>query len=341
MNKPLGQEKISGQAWEASRNIPDIPDMSLLVRWETATKTIKELAEENGWSKSEVSRRSEIAIGTFSQWYDGTYKGRWDTTTAKVERYIQSVENSKAVVSGLPELPEFLETPTSKQLFTAFTYAQMLPTMSVVTVGSGMGKSHAAREYKRKNPHVFHVEMSPSASKSEHMMMLKISESMNISIPNANKVEGAILKTVQKNGINALLIIDEAQNLSDPLINQLRHFQDVAECGLVLLGNDEATTPYAGSKLGAGQSPQIFRRIGHRMLKLAPCKGDIDIFVNAWGIKDPKAKQLAARIAMKPGALGTLRQTIFLASMIARGYGREITRDDMVAAWNNRGAGAL
>lgn len=340
MNVQLAQEPQTN-AWSLPRNTPDISDAGLMERWEKTTTSIRELAQKNQWSKSEIGRQADVATGTFSQWYDGKYNGRYDNVTAKLENFLASQMQSHSAVSAIPKVPGYIETPTARELRTAFMFAQAMPTIAVVTVGSGMGKSFAASEYKSKNPHVLHVELSPDATTSIHKMMLKIAEVMNLNIGSSSKVEAGILKALQKNGSNMLLIIDEAQNLNDELINQLRHFRDIAECGIVLLGNDETTTPYAGTKIVAGASPQIFRRIGHRFTRLKPTAEDIAMYVDAWGIKDKGARELAAKIAHKNGTLGTLKETIFAAAMIARGNDRAITAEDMKAAWDNRGAGFL
>lgn len=340
MSTTLAQDKLE-TAWDLPRNTPDIGDPDLMIRWENATRAVRDLAHENQWSKSEVGRQADVATGTFSQWYDGKYKGRYDNVTEKLENFLSSQKKSQSATSIIPQVPDYIEMPTAQNLQTAFMFAQAMPTIAIATVASGMGKTFAAREYKRKNPHVTHVELSPDAATTIHKMMLKIADVMSLQISNPIAVEAAIMQALQKSGRNALLIIDEAQNLTDAHINQLRHFRDIAECGIVLLGNDETTTPYAGTKMVAGASPQIFRRIGHRFTRLKPTSADIDLYVKAWGIEDEGARNLAAKIANKHGTLGTLKETIFAAAMIANGHGRAITGEDLKAAWSNRGAGGL
>ena len=324
--------------WDDPRAVPDIePD--LVARWQEATVQIRTVAAVEGWSKTEVSRRADIPLGTFSAWYDGTYKGRYDTQTQRIENFLASRGAALAITRGLPTAPGFLQTRVARELFTAFTYAQMLPTVAVVTIASGLGKSMAAGIFAATRPHVVHVTLSPSST-AAHTLKAEIAQEMGIECRDSSKIKRVITEALKRNGHHSLLIVDEAQNLSEDSINELRHFRDMASCGLVLLGNDEGRTPYA-TRDPRHASPQVTRRVGHRLNVLKPYGEDIDLVVSAWGIADPAANEIARKIAAMPGAFGTLSETILTAGMIAAGHDRDITAADLRSAWENRGAGGL
>lgn len=325
--------------WDAPRAIPENVDVAVKQRWIEATSALRQVAEAEGWSKSEAARRADIPLGTLSAWYDGTYKGRFDTTTARIENFLSSRAAAVELTRGLPMAPGFLQTRIARELFTAFTYAQMVPTMAVVTIASGLGKSMAASTFAATRPHVVHVTLSPSSA-SPHTMKQEIAQEMGIECRDGAKIKRVITEALKRVGHHALLIVDEAQNLSEDSINELRHFRDVAQCGLVLLGNDEGKTPYA-ARDPRHASPQVARRVGHRLNVLRPYKEDIDLVVAAWGLADPTAIELARKIAGMPGAFGTLSETVLTAGMIAAGHDRDITAADLRAAWENRGAGGL
>lgn len=314
-------------------------DAGILGRWSIATDEIRKVAAENGWSKSEVARRADIAIGTFSSWYDGTYKGRFDTTTQRVENFIEQLRDVSAAGTQLPKSPGFLQTRVARELMTAFTYAQMLPTIAVITCASGLGKSMAAQAYRGSRPHVIHVQLSPDEA-SPYVLKREIAEEMGIDCRDGNKLKRVITDALRRDGYHALLIVDEAQNLTEEGVNVLRHFRDKAQCGLVLLGNEEGRTPYA-ARDPRHASPQVARRIGHRLSIMKPYAEDIDQIINAWSLSDPDVRALAVKIAGMPGAFGTLSETIMAAGMIAAGHDRSITTADLRAAWENRGAGSI
>ncbi|WP_444453168.1 AAA family ATPase [Rhodobacter capsulatus] len=331
--------QVKQPVWEDPKGTPNIADADLRARWEAATRGLREVATTEGWSKSEVARRAEMPLGTLSAWYDGTYAGRYDTTTQRVENFLSSRAAAIETMRGLPVAPDWMQTRIARELVTAFTYAQMVPTMAVITVASGLGKSMTARTYAATRPHVVHVELSPSSA-SPHTMKYEIAEAMGIECKDGGKLKGMIAAALRRDGHHALLIVDEAQNLSEPSINELRHFRDVAGCGLVLLGNEEGRTPYA-SRDPRHSSAQVARRIGHRLSVMKPYDEDIAQFVDAWGLSDPEAVALAHKIGRMPGAFGTLSETIMVAGIIAAGNDREITAADLRAAWANRGAGVL
>lgn len=327
------------QGWEAPRSKPEIDDDALKARWTAATTGLQSVADVEGWSKSEASRRADIPLGTLSAWYDGTYKGRYDTTTARIENFLSTRNAALEMTRGLPVKPGFLQTRVGRELFTAFTYAQMIPTVAVVTIVSGLGKSMAASTFAATRPHVVHVTLSPSSS-SPHTMKQEIAQEMGIDCKDGAKIKRVITDALTRVGHHALLIVDEAQNLCEDSINELRHFRDMARCGLVLLGNDEGKTPYA-ARDPRHASPQVARRVGHRLNVLKPYKEDIDLVVAAWGLADPAAIELAKKVAAMPGAFGALEETVLTAGMIAAGHDRDITAADLRAAWENRGAGGL
>lgn len=339
MNAQTKPEAMPKGQWAKPKSEPKIDDVDLKFRWQIATQKIADLAQENLWTKSEVARRAAIAIGTFSGWYDGTYNGRYDTTTLKIENFLASVVAADKAAAAIPVDPGFVQTRIARELFETFTYAQTLPTVSVVTIRAGIGKTCAAQQFQAVRPHVFHVTLSPS-SRSPYMMMVAIAQVLGLSTASPIQIEADIIAALKRDGFNALLIIDEAQNLSEDCINQLRSFRDLAGCGLVLLGNDEATTPYATRDVKHA-SPQVSRRVGDRLSVMKSYDDDIQLFMDAWGIEDPEVRAVGAAIARKPGAIGALAETIKAGSMIARGMDRGLTDGDLRAAYQRRGGGAV
>ncbi len=297
------------------------------------------LAQRNDWGKSEIARRAAVPLGTFSAWYDGSYTGRFDTQTAKVETFLAAVLDAAALTGGLPTDPGLVQTRITRKLFDGFTYAQQLPTISVMTLAAGLGKSIAARQFQAISPHVYHVTMSPSSARP-HVMMTDIAEEIGIDTANSARLKGAIRKTLKRPGFDPLLITDEARNLGDECINELRHFRDMANCGLVLLGNNETTTPCASADV-RHNSPQVARRVGHRLTVMQPYAEDVTAILDAWDVTDEGARTVATAIAAKPGAFGSLVETIKAGSMIARGQSRPLSGDHLKMACERRGGGAV
>jgi len=328
-------DDISEQgAFKAPQQEPDLAPQEL-DRWRRLTGRIAEISRRYGWSKSECARRADIAIGTLSQYYDGVYNGRYDNVSARVERWLESVEELTEAAARIPQAPGFIDTPTSRELTETLLYAQMMPEMVVVTLGAGMGKTMTATEYCRVRPHAYMVTMRPTTS-TVHGMLLELAQALDITERNPAKLDRAIGDKLKRNGRNTLLIVDEAQHLGDNAVNQLRYFLDCYEVGIGLLGNEELYGRFGGSKATPAYA-QIHRRIGKRMKRLQPFGGDVEALIDAWAISDEQTRKLARAIGRKPGALSQITKTLQLAGMYAAGEGRDLTAEDVKAAWGNRG----
>lgn len=340
MNAHVKQDTSSTGAWATPKQSPETGgNTELLKRWRAATEKVAIFAAQNGWNKSEVARRADIAVGTFSGWYDGTYKGRYDTTTTKIENFLTSTQAAADAAMALPVEPAFIQSRCARELFETFTYAQMMPTIAIATLVSGLGKTRAAEAYRSTRPHVFIVTLSPS-SRSPHVMKQEIGEALGLDTRNGVTLKASIKNALKRDGFSALMIMDEAQNLSEDSINELRYFRDEAKCGLVLLGNDEATTPYASRDIKHA-SGQVVSRVGYRMNVMRPYPEDVQAFLDAWQLDDPKVREMARKVTLKPGGFRTLSETLKLAAMIARGAGRALTPEDIKAAYERRGGGIV
>jgi DNA transposition AAA+ family ATPase len=323
---PISLPDVTGN--RAGRTAADLKD------WQELTAKVAEIAIQNGWSKAEVSRRSGVPDGTFNQWFSGKYAGRLDETNNRVRQWLDAVQEMSALGAGIPQSPPFIMTRTAKEIVETLTYAQMMPEMAIVCLGAGVGKTIACRAYCATRPHAYHVTMSPN-TKTVHGMLTEIATTFGISQHNPARLHRSIGERLQRNGRKTLLIVDEAQNLVDSAVDQLRNLLDVNECGIVLSGNQEIYGRFSARSDGPSYA-QIKRRIGKRLKRLTPYPEDITAFIDAWGIADPSARKLLVGIGNKPGALGQIDKTLKLAGLLAAGEGTAIGEKHIRAAWSNR-----
>ncbi len=327
------------QGWTLATAIPDnvgkagCSDQDV-ADWQSLTAKVAAIAQTFGWSKAEVSRRAGMPDGTFSQWFSGKYSGRLDAQNKRIEQWLAQVEEMESLGRGIPTSPAFVETRTAKEIFETLAYAQMLPEMVVITFGAGMGKTTVCKHFAAVRPHVYHVTMSPN-TKTTHGMLVEIGMALGIAQPNPAKIHRSIGERLQRNGRKTLLIVDEAQNLKDDAIDQLRNFLDVNECGIALVGNDEIYGRFTARQDGPSYA-QIKRRIGKRLKRAHPYPEDITALIDAWEITDPAARNLLIGIGNKPGALGQIDKTLKLAGLLAAGKGTVISEKLIRAAWQNR-----
>jgi hypothetical protein len=306
-----------------------------LKEWRAATREVRAVAEQLGISKSEASRRADVPMGTFSPWYDGSYTGNFVNTTARVRKWLDAEAQRRAASLSTIAEPGFVETPTAREVYNALVYAQSAPAFVLVTLGAGMGKTTVARHLAASRPHAYRVVMRPSTS-SVHSMLNVLATEIGVIERDPKRLAYTLGAKLRRNGRNTLVMVDEAQNLSEAAVNELRYFMDEYGCGIALLGNEEVSSRWGQTTPRDGQA-QLHRRIGMRIRRLTPRQADIDAFVDAWGIADPEVRKLARAIGRKPGALGQVAESLKLAAIIASGAGRDMTADDLRQAWVNRG----
>ncbi|WP_155481415.1 AAA family ATPase [Rhodoplanes serenus] len=327
------QTAAKPDVWGAPRSEP-AASPEALARWTAVRDQVRALALREGWSKSEVSRRSAVPLGTLSPWYDGTYTGQLGAVTERVEKWLAAIEEVRSRAATIPEAPGYVPTPTSQAVIDTLLYAQMMPEMVIVTLGAGMGKTTTARHFADTRPNVFVVTMRPTTA-NPHSMLQELAAALDVSERNPGRLDRSIGQRLKRNGRHTLLIVDEAQNLSDLSINQLRYFLDEYGCGIALLGNDEVFSRFGRGEPKPGHG-QIHRRIGKRVHRLSPQTADVEALLDAWSIEDGEARRLLHGIAKKPGALGQVDKTIRLAAMLAAGGGQPLAVDHVRAAWADR-----
>ncbi|PPE80604.1 hypothetical protein C3941_09255 [Kaistia algarum] len=292
-------------------------------------------------TRSDVARGSTIPLPTLTQWIDGTYAGSYINTTERVRRYLLTMEGARQQVLALTALkaPGFVETPSSRELIDTLAYAQSSPELIVATMAAGMGKTTTCREYASGRSAVFVVTMRPTTS-GVHAMLQELAQALEVPERNPARLDRSIGERLKRNGRHTLLIVDEAQNLADKSVDQLRYFLDLYGCGIALVGNEEVYTRFGKPEPRAGYG-QIHRRVGKRMQRMAPLDGDIAALLDAWEVEDGECRRLLAAIGRKPGTLGQIDKTLRLAAMIAAGGGTPVVADHIRSAWRNRSGEAI
>ncbi len=305
-----------------------------VLAWRELTSRVAALATTHNWTKAEVSRRSGVPDGTLNQWFSGLYKGRLDNINTRVRQWLDNVEEMDALAVNIPSSPAYFQTRTSREITEALLFAQMMPELSVITIAAGMGKTETCRHFRDSRPHVFLATMTPN-TKTVHGMLVELAEQLGVMQHNPAKLHRAIGERLQRNGRKTLLIIDEAQNLVDAAIDQVRNLLDINECGIALVGNDEIYDRFKKRSDGPSYA-QIKRRFGKRLRRTHPYPEDIAAQLDAWGITDEGSRRILTGIGNKPGALGQIDKTLKLAGMTAAREGGIITEKHIRAAWSNR-----
>lgn len=321
--------------WSEPENIPSHLAEPALKAWRDTVAAIKQLAGAQKLSRGEVCRRADVPAGTFSPWYDGKYTGNYANITTRLKRWLDAEADRAETRRALITEPGFVETPTARKLMSALRYAQTAPAMVLVTLGPGVGKTTVAKHVAASTPHAYRVVMRPTTG-STHPMLREVAKAVGVIERDPGKLAVGIGERLKRNGRHTLLIMDEAQNLTDAAVNELRFFMDEFGTGIALLGNEDVHAKFGGSTPREGYG-QLHRRIGMRIRQMHPTAEDIDTFIAAWGLEDAAIVRMLRLIGRKHGALGQITETLKLAAILASGRGETLSEADVRSAWINRG----
>lgn len=290
----------------------------------------------NGLTSADVARRADIASSTFSEFMNNRYRGDMISVAEQLEKWLQAEDASLETRAAQLAAPGYVETSIAREITQALVYAQTKPSMALITVGSGLGKTTALQQYQSERLHCWRVAIEPIEAKPAAMLR-KIARILGVVEPRSTQeLTSRVAERLRRDqGRQPLLMIDEAQNLSDAAVNQLRFVLDESQCGIALAGNEDLMIRYALSSTREGYG-QIQRRIGLRVHVKAARAADVDLILDRMGVSDKDIRRLSQAIATRSGGYGQVVDTLQLAALQAYGASQQMTAEHVRAAWQNR-----
>ncbi len=289
--------------------------------------------EAKGASWAGLQGESGIAKSTLSAFASDTYTGDNNKVAASVARWLRHREVQAKERSQIPRSPDFQPTRTSERLLSIMRYTQASGEFSIVGAAPGIGKTATAKQYQANNPRVWRATMAPS-TRGVNTCLIELLEAMGEE--GATGTPQALSRRVRKylKEPGGLILIDEAQHLSEQAIEELRAIHDAEGVGIVLLGNDELYAKFNGAGRKAAFA-QVTSRIGMRHKQARPDPADVKVLSAAWGV-DGKGEEIdfLQAIAKKPGGLRGVDRTMKLATMMAAGEGDQRGIGHIRDAWS-------
>ena len=287
----------------------------------------RELMDREGMSITQAGK--EVGIGsTFSMFMNGNYPGKNNAVALKVQRWLTARQSQAATAAKLPSSPAFILTRTAKKFGDLFEHAHYAPDFGVVLGEPGLGKTTAARAYTRTTPSAWMMTCQPVTG-SAYGMLSELSDTLGVGQQDIHGYKLSRLITRKLSGLRGLLIVDEAQHLTVPALDQLRSFHDAAGCGIVLMGNPSIMRNLEGGRRSADYA-QLFSRIGQRINQRKPASDDIEAILTAWAIEDAAVRKVARAVARKPGALRTMDKVLRQAHLRAQAEGVPVEERHML-----------
>lgn len=287
--------------------------------------------EEEGLSWPEIGKLSDLAAPTLSLFASDKYKGDNEKIAAKLLAYRDRLAVQAEIGADAPMVPAWYETETSKRLTSLLRWAQSGKIVMIVTA-PGIGKTKTAERMTERDPNVWLATMSPSTA-GVATMASEVASVIGLGDIKGSPQQLSRQIRAHVQGKNGLLIIDEAQELTDKAINEIRGWHDRTKVGVALLGNEKVVGQLDSRKSALAQ---ISSRFSIRHVQVQPLDGDMGALLDAWGIKDEQQRAFLARIGAMPGALREVTQTLEVALMGAFGAEQQLSIGHLRAAAKQR-----
>ncbi|QJT15228.1 DNA transposition protein [Aeromonas sp. 2692-1] len=274
---------------------------------------VKALLEQSVVTQAQIAKEIGVSGSTVNQLLNGNYKADPTAMIQKLANWLTAREQR----ADAPRDPGFVMTETAKQIMADMGYA--LTTQSIVIIHgiSGVGKTTALREFQRNNNNVWVITTSPSrATMTECLYEL----AMELGMDNAPRLRGPLARALRRRLRNTkgLIVVDEADHVDRPTLEELRILAEEVEVGLVLVGNSRVYTQLTGGPRSEDFA-RLFSRIAMKRALTKAKKADVLAFASAWNITGAAELDLLLRISERPGALRLVSKNLKLAVMYSGG----------------------
>jgi len=295
---------------------------------------VRELMGERGATQAAVAKESGMSAPALNQWLKECYPGDILTLEGKLRRWVEQQGVRREAKASAPALPTWVATPSALKVMEALQFAQAHGVMSLVYGGPGVGKTTAIRQYQDGGLNVWVATMTPAhAGLVSALRGIAGAVGVEVSSGGAEALNREIERKVNKS--NGLLVIDEAQHLGVPALEQIRSIHDATGIGIALVGNERVYARMAGGSQAA-YLDRVRSRIGKTVRLLKTLAEDVKALAAECKV-GPGCEPELQKIASKPGALRSVVLTLKLAGVTASAQGRRVERDDVCAAWGELG----
>lgn len=197
---------------------------------EEAISALKQYIEETGKSQTMIARELGYNSGAIiSSFLSGTYKAA-HVLIPKIEVLI----SNQVAKTLAPKEPEFANTSISKIVMDKIEYCRLMGKPIIIYGDAGIGKTMAIKEYVKNNPMAIFITCAPVFSRIPGVNYLLCS---SIGIREKRSMQAYNEMIYKLTGSGRVIIVDEAQFLTDQSIEHLRSLSDAAGVGICFVGN--------------------------------------------------------------------------------------------------------
>lgn len=212
---------------------------------------------ESGSSQSHISREMGVSKSALSLFLAGTYTGNNQEMADKANQYMKMHLSRQSVVKA-PEV--FLGLGNTVEILRNTKIAHLYNNMVLVYGPAGCGKTTALKHYAETNNGVIYVQADVTVNSYRAILSLILSTMGGT--PKGSTM--SIMQTLvsRLTGTNNLLIIDEAQHLTEKAFDTVRALNDKCKIGIVYAGNPSILKRMYGRM--AEEFDQVYSRITYK-----------------------------------------------------------------------------
>lgn len=294
---------------------------------------VNEIRQTSGLGITDIARQCGSSKTVISQFLAGKYPGDKHSVAEKLTRWVEGNHARNTLQQKMRSDPDFVKLPTCEQWLGVFEYAQLASDIGVITGAPGTSKTVTAQYYAASRSNVW-LLTADSSIRTPRGILREVAEVVGCSVTRGPRLMRELISCLRDT--QGLLIVDEAQHLTTPALDQLRALNDRAGIGIAWIGNE----PLRGRIEGLGREAsyaQIFSRVGMWKCRHSPTRGDLDSLISAWGVDDAEVRKTLYWIGSREGGLRELNKTLRFAWFLAGHEGRdELTLADVESGWNQR-----
>ena len=195
-------------------------------------KSLTEYIARTGASQSRVSKELGMSKTTLSLFLNGTYTGNNQELAKSIEQYMRIGTARQATAKA----PDFCaEVRNTVEILEKTRIAHVQNVISLIYGPAGCGKTTALQHYAHSNNGVIYVEADVTTHSPRCILKLILTAMGEESNGSTADMMRELLSKLTDT--NRLLIIDEAQHLTEKSFDTVRAINDKAHIGIVYAGN--------------------------------------------------------------------------------------------------------
>lgn len=280
---------------------------------------------ETGITQKQLARELNISDTVLSLFLANSYTGDNQKVIEKVKQYL----HIGAVRKALTPNPNYCETLLNTQQITDCLQMAHASNEILLLYGpAGCGKTTALKHYAEHNNGVIYIEADATTGTPRAILLTLLESIGGQPIGSTAQVMKSILNILR--GTNRLIIIDEAQHLTERSFDTIRAINDKIGIGLVYSGNPSILKQMYGRR--EQEFDQLYSRIGlHCELTNKYSLDDIRNIFSGLDVSEKCIKYLK-KVAQNKGGLRLMIKQYKNAANIAAAFGQSLTVDHLEEA---------